>query len=196
MAEEKKKKQSAEKGTAAGKSAAGKPTAKKAPAKKSPAKKADKERADSAEVFREKRAADETSTSAPKGEKETVEEKVHSEAEKEARNRPEADKERELNEEEIRRLVEESLEKVTVADIVLNMMNQMASVGYLKMGLPEAVNLKYRDLDQARLAIDVLEAMVKGSEGKVPEETLKPFRGTLANLQMNFVQLRTRAGGA
>lgn len=100
----------------------------------------------------------------------------------------EADKE--MSEEEIRRLVEESLEKVTVAEVALTMMNQLASMGYLKMGLPESVNRKYRDLEQASLAIDMLEAMIKGGEGKIPEDLLKPFRGTLANLQMNFVQLR------
>ena len=94
------------------------------------------------------------------------------------------------SEEEFRRMVEESLEKVTVPDIVLAMMNELASVGYMKMGLPESVNLKQRDFVQARLAIDTLEAMLKGVEGKMPEESLQPFRGTLANLQMNFVQLK------
>jgi hypothetical protein len=102
--------------------------------------------------------------------------------------------EEEMSEEEFRRLVEESLEKVTVADIALTMMNQLASVGYMKMGLPENVNLKYRDFDQARLAIDILDAILKGAEGKVPEELLQPFRGTLANLQMNFFQLSRGQG--
>lgn len=101
-----------------------------------------------------------------------------------------------LSEEEFDRLVEESLEKVTVTDIVLSMMNQIASVGYLKMGLPESVNLKYRDLDQSGLAIDTLEGMIKGAEGRVPAEALQPFKGTLANLQLNFVQLKQRLGKA
>ncbi len=98
--------------------------------------------------------------------------------------------EEKMSEEEFRRLVEESLEKVTVAEVALTMMNQLASMGYLKMGLPESVNLKYRDFEQASLAIDLLEALIKGGEGKISEDLLRPFRGTLANLQMNFVQLR------
>lgn len=106
------------------------------------------------------------------------------------KERVEAREEREVSEEEFHRIMEESLERVTVADVVLTMMNQLASMGYLKMGLPENVNLKYRDLDQALLAIDTLEAMLKGAEGKVPEENLRPFRGVLANLQLNFVQIR------
>jgi hypothetical protein len=100
--------------------------------------------------------------------------------------------EKEMSEEDFERLVEESLEKVTVAEIVLTMMNQLASIGYLKMGIPENVNIKYRDFEQARLAIDTLEAMLKGAEGKVAEDYLRPFQGTLANLQMNFVQLRRK----
>ncbi|RJP28403.1 MAG: hypothetical protein C4536_12510 [Actinobacteria bacterium] len=102
----------------------------------------------------------------------------------------EAAEEEKLSEEEFRRLVEESMEKVTVADIVLNIMNDLASLGYMKLGLPESVNLKYRDFDQASLAIDTLEAMIKAAEGKISLELLQPFRGTLANLQMNFVQIK------
>ena len=104
------------------------------------------------------------------------------------------EEEGEMSEEEFRRLVEESLEKVTVADIALTMMNQLASVGYMKMGLPENVNLKYRDLDQARLAIDILDAILKGAEGKVAEEMMQPFKGTLANLQMNYFKLSRGQG--
>jgi hypothetical protein len=103
---------------------------------------------------------------------------------------PAGEKETGLSDEELRRLAEESLEKVTVTDIVITIMNELASVGYMKMGLPESANLRYRDFDQAGLAIDVLEGMIKGAEERVPEDILQPFRGTLANMQMNFVQLK------
>ncbi len=120
------------------------------------------------------------------GGKETAEEAPATAAREE---HVEAQGEREAGEEEFRRILEESLERVTVADVVLTMMNQLASMGYLRMGLPENVNLRYRDLDQALLAIDTLEAMLKGAEGKVSEDELRPFRGVLANLQLNFVQI-------
>ena len=100
------------------------------------------------------------------------------------------EEEKELSEEELRKLIEESLENITVTDIVLSMMNQLASVAYLKMGMPENVNLKYQDFDQAKLAIDSLDALITAAEGKVEEKGLKPFQGTLANLKMNFVQLK------
>jgi len=101
-----------------------------------------------------------------------------------------------LSEEEVRKLIEESLENITVSDIVLSMMNQLASVAYLKLGMPENINLKYRDFDQAKLAIDSLNAIVTAAEGKVEGKSLEPFRGTLANLKMNFVQLKRKSGGA
>jgi hypothetical protein len=107
---------------------------------------------------------------------------------------PAAEGEEELSEEELRKLIEDSLENITVADIVLSMMNQLASVAYLKMGMPESVNLKYRDFDQAKLAIDSLDAIVTAAEGKVEGKGLDPFKGTLANLKMNFVQLKRPSG--
>ncbi|WP_287155503.1 hypothetical protein [Candidatus Solincola tengchongensis] len=134
----------------------------------------------------------ETATETPEGRETHSEEKVGEESGAASRS-GEAKREK-VSEEEFRRLVEESLERVTVEEVTLTVMNQFASLGYLKMGLPESVNLKYRDLSQALLAIDLLEAMIKGAEGKIPEESLKPFRGTLANLQLNYVQLKKRLG--
>ena len=119
--------------------------------------------------------------------KEPASEEAGAEKEEEG---PAGEGEKELSEEELRKLIEESLENITVTDIVLSMMNQLASVAYLKMGMPENVNLKYRDFDQAKLAIDSLDAIITAAEGKVEEKGLKPFKGTLANLKMNFVQLK------
>ena len=158
-----------------------KAVAKKPAAKKAPTKKAAEEKAQNEPKVEVK---------PPKEEIEAVlDEEAKAAAEDEPDGAPATEKEEELSEEEFRRLVEESLETVTVADIVLTMMNQLASVSYLKMGLPETVNLKYRDFAQARLAIDTLEAMIKGADEKIPTELLQPFKGTLANMQMNFVQL-------
>lgn len=142
----------------------------------------------------DKSEEDEGREAASSGEEE-ADTAVASDASREGKEEPGSGEEDKLSEDELRRIVEESLDKVTVADIVLSMMNQLASVAYLKMGMPENVNLKYRDFEQARLAIDSLEAMIKAAEGKVADEGVNPFRGTLANLQMNFVQLRQQGKG-
>ncbi len=102
----------------------------------------------------------------------------------------EATEGKELSDEEMRKFIEEQLEKITVQDMVGQMMISLASVGYQKLGLPESVNLKYRDFSQASLAIDSLQALIRAAEGKMEESRLAPFRGTLANLQMNFVKLK------
>ncbi len=157
------------------------------PAKKAGAKKA------SAKKTAEKKTAAKKEKAAAKPPREEFE-KILDDTKTAAREEPgeaaAGQKEGELSEEELRRMVEERLEKVTVKEVVLAMMNELASIGYMKMGLPESVNLKYRDLAQAGLAIDILEGMIKAAENKVDEELLRPFRGTLANLQLNFVQAK------
>jgi hypothetical protein len=186
--------------------------AKKASAKKPAAKKAEVKKTQEAEVVEGKKEAaeeqpyeeetkaapfEQESPQAPGGGEEeglSEEETKAAPFEQESPQTPGGGEEEELSEEDFERMVEESLERVTVSEIVLTMMNQIASVGYLKMGLPESVNLKYRDLDQSGLAIDTLEGMIKGAEGRMPEEALQPFKGTLANLQLNFVQLKQRLG--
>jgi hypothetical protein len=171
----------AEKKTDEEKPAKGKAGAGKTAAKKPAAKKAAEEKPRTEPQVEEKPPREEIEA--------LLDEEARAATEEEPEGAPDTEKEDELSEEELRRLVEESLETVTVADIVLTMMNQLASVAYMKMGLPETVNLKYRDFVQARLAIDTLEAMITGADEKIPAELLQPFKGTLANMQMNFVQL-------
>ena len=102
--------------------------------------------------------------------------------------------EKELSEEELRRLIEEQMEKITIKDILGRFMMELASLAYQKMGIPENVNLKYRDFSQARMAIDALKGLVGALEGKVPDEEVNAYRGTLANLQMNYARLAGQAG--
>ncbi|MBK5092362.1 MAG: DUF1844 domain-containing protein [Actinobacteria bacterium] len=94
----------------------------------------------------------------------------------------------ELSEEELREQIEKALEKITVKDVVLDMMISLSSLAYQKMGIPHEVNEKFRDMEQAKLAIDCLDAMVKGLSDRLPEDELKPLSSTIDNLKMNFVK--------
>lgn len=94
----------------------------------------------------------------------------------------------EISEEELRRRIEEAMEKITVADIVLDFIISMASLAYQRMGMPKDVNEKYKDMEQARLAIDCIDALMGTLEEKVPKEKLDPLVGTLDNLKVNFVK--------
>jgi hypothetical protein len=67
-----------------------------------------------------------------------------------------------------------------VSDLVLSTAATLAQLGFAK--LDEAT----RDLEQARLAIEALKALLGALEGAVPEETLRDFNQVLANLQLAY----------
>lgn len=94
----------------------------------------------------------------------------------------------EMSEEELHKRIEEVMEKVTVADIVLDMMISLSSLAYQRMGIPHEVNEKYKDMEQARLAIDSLDALCTAIEGRVPAEQVDPLKSTLSNLKLNFAK--------
>lgn len=96
--------------------------------------------------------------------------------------------EEELSDEEFSKRIEEAMEKITVADVVLDMLVSLSSLAYQRMGIPKEVNEKYRDMEQARLAIDTIDSLLKVLEPSLPEEALKPLSGTLDNLKMNFAK--------
>lgn len=103
------------------------------------------------------------------------------------------EEERELTEEELRRLIEEEMEKITVKDILGSALMELIRQAYRRMGLPESVNLKYLDLEQASLAIDAIMGILAALDRKVPENEVAPYRSTLANLQMNYARLASQA---
>ncbi len=74
-------------------------------------------------------------------------------------------------------------------------MMELTSLAYRKMGLPEDVNLKYRDFEQARLAIDAAQwACSARWKRRYRRRRSTPYRSTLANLQMNYARLASQAG--
>lgn len=96
--------------------------------------------------------------------------------------------ETEESDEEIRKQIEETLKNLTVRDIVLDFMVSLASLAYQRMGIPEDVNEKYRDLEQAKLAIDCLDSLAKSLKERAPEELLKSLENTIDNLKLNYAK--------
>ena len=70
------------------------------------------------------------------------------------------------------------LRKAKVSDLIVHTCSLFASFGYGKLS-PEAL-----DLDQARLAIEALKALVP----LLDEESRKDIQQVLANLQLAFAQ--------
>ncbi len=85
--------------------------------------------------------------------------------------------------EEEQKLVEElqaELAKLKVSDLLVQTLYTVSSLGYHRLS-GEA-----KDLDQAKLAVEALKALVPVLEGEVPEEALRDFRQVLANLQLAY----------
>ena len=81
------------------------------------------------------------------------------------------------------KLIEElqaELAKLKVSDLLLQTLYSVSSLGYHRVGG------EGRDLEQARLAIEALRALVPVLEGSVPQEALRDFNQVLANLQLAY----------
>ena len=82
-------------------------------------------------------------------------------------------------EEELR----EALDKVGVADILLNALSAVASIGFHR------VTAEARDLDQVRLAIETLRAIDPVlRQGGVDEAIVRDLEQARANLQLAYAK--------
>jgi hypothetical protein len=85
--------------------------------------------------------------------------------------------------EDERQLIEElqsELAKLKISDLLLQTLYSVAQLTYHRLD-PEG-----RDLEQARLGIDALRALVPVLDGSVPEDALRDFQQVLANLQLAY----------
>jgi hypothetical protein len=74
----------------------------------------------------------------------------------------------------------EAVRQMKVSDFLLSTMATLAQLGFAK--LDEAS----RDLEQARLAIEAMKALLGPLEGAVSEQVLRDFNQVVANLQLAF----------
>jgi hypothetical protein len=94
---------------------------------------------------------------------------------------------RESEEEMIKKLQEE-IDKLTTRDIITQMMMSLSSLAYKKMGIPIGVNDKYKDKQQAKLAIDAFDALLKVLMDEISAGENENLKSSLSNLQINFVK--------
>jgi hypothetical protein len=78
--------------------------------------------------------------------------------------------------------LEEELKKVKVSDLLVQTLYTVSSLGYSRL-TPEN-----RDLEQAKLAIDALRALVPVLEGTVPAEAARDFNQVIANMQLAYAK--------
>ena len=72
----------------------------------------------------------------------------------------------------------EQIRQLKIEDIVLSTMSTLGQLAYAK--------LDAKDLDQARLAIDAISALLPTVEERVDAQSLRDFKQLLANVQLSF----------
>ncbi len=94
------------------------------------------------------------------------------------------------SEQELIEQLERELKQLKVSDLLVQTLYTVSSLAYRKLG-PED-----RDLEQARLGVETLRALVPVLEGTAPDETLRDFRQVTANLQLAYAEAAREAGAA
>jgi hypothetical protein len=89
------------------------------------------------------------------------------------------------SDEEVLKQVEEELRKLKVSDLLVQTLYTISSLGYRKLSDED------RDLDQAKLAIEALRALVPVLEGAIAEDVIRDFRQVTANLQLAYADAAT-----
>ncbi len=96
-----------------------------------------------------------------------------------------AEEEKKTDQELIEEL-EAELRKLKVSDVLVQTVFTVSSLGFRKLGEED------RDLEQARLAIEALRALVPTLAGFVPDDVLRDFNQMVANMQLAYAKA---AGG-
>jgi len=105
------------------------------------------------------------------------------------------EKEHKLTDDERAALLKEELKLLRVAEVARDMMVTLVTLGYQKMGLTKET-LELRNLDDARLAIELLRAMIDVMAHE-PAAGIDDFRSTLASMQLQYARtVGLDSGGA
>jgi hypothetical protein len=97
------------------------------------------------------------------------------------------------SEEELARQLAEELRKLRVEDVLVQSLITISSIGYRRLGLTEETR-EDRDLEQARLVIETMKALVPVLEQVVPEQLVRDFNSSVANLQLAFAKAASERG--
>ncbi len=74
----------------------------------------------------------------------------------------------------------DALRQLKVSDLLVQTLSTVSSLAYHRLAE------EHRDLEQARLAIEALRALVPVLSGAIPAELQRDFEQVLANLQLAY----------
>ena len=84
------------------------------------------------------------------------------------------------SDDELLKQLEEELKTLKVSDILVQTLYTVSSLGYRRLSEQD------RDLEQARLAIEALRALVPVLDGSASDELVRDFKQVTANLQLAY----------
>jgi hypothetical protein len=102
-----------------------------------------------------------------------------------AEGQPPNEREQQLIEE-----LQAELGKLKVSDLLLQTVYTISSLGYHRL------SGETKDLEQARLAIEALKALLPVLEGAVAEEAVRDFNQVLVNMQLAYASASAESSGS
>jgi hypothetical protein len=100
----------------------------------------------------------------------------------------EEEPQQESTQEELIEQLEAELRKLKVSDVLVQTIFTVSSLGFARLREDD------RDLEQVKLAIESMRALVPSLEGAVPVEVIRDFNQMVANLQLAYAKAVTDAG--
>jgi hypothetical protein len=94
---------------------------------------------------------------------------------------------RQPTEQELAAELREQLANAKISDLLVQTVYTVSSLGYHKLASES------RDLEQARLAIESIQALLPVLEDAVPEELVRDFRQVVANMQFAYADAVTES---
>jgi hypothetical protein len=98
------------------------------------------------------------------------------------------------DQERVARELAEQLRRLKVEDVLINTLLTVSSIGYRKLGLTEDTK-EDKSLEQSRLAIETMKALTPVLEKFVPDELIRDFNASVANLQLAYAQAASHEEG-
>jgi hypothetical protein len=92
------------------------------------------------------------------------------------------------NEQQLIEELQAELRRLKVSDLLLQTLYTVSSLGYHRLSGED------EDLEQARLAIEALRALLPVLEGAVPEEATRDFQQVLTNMQLAYASAAGEGG--
>jgi hypothetical protein len=86
------------------------------------------------------------------------------------------------SEEELVEQLQEELKKLKISEVLVQTVFTVSSLGYRRLGEED------RDLEQARLAIEAVRALVPVLKGTVPDQVTHDFEQLIANMQLAYAK--------